>query len=70
MSCGVVVAGGGPAGISVATVLGRAPAPGRCKSMGDRLETHEWSYNLWSTVSSLDSQTNSVVRMTLLGVFA
>jgi hypothetical protein len=28
------------------------------------------SYNLPSTVSSLDSQTNSVVRMTLLGVFA
>ena len=28
------------------------------------------SYNLRSTVSSLDSQTNSVVRMTLLGVFA
>jgi hypothetical protein len=28
------------------------------------------SYNLRSTVSSLDSHTNSVVRMTLLGVFA
>jgi hypothetical protein len=46
-----------------------------CRSLDDgggvRKAAHcPMSYDSLSTVSSLDSQTNSVVRMTLLGVFA
>jgi hypothetical protein len=43
---------------------------GRQPPIVGRNGIYERSYNLGSTVSSLDSQSNSVVRMTLLGVFA
>jgi hypothetical protein len=47
---------------------GRGASP-KCRRAGSPRRRRR-SYNLRSTVSSLDSQTNSEVRMTLLGVFA
>jgi hypothetical protein len=53
----------GPAAKATVTIAHREGRP--CK-----MTQSVGSYNLRSTVSSLDSQTNSVVRMTLPGVFA